>query len=166
MRRLILMRHAKSDWDDPSLSDHDRPLNSRGRKAARALGRWLREQDLIPDTALISTATRTRETWEGLVSDWSSPPEATFLRELYHAEPDAMLAVLRKAETPTLLLLGHNPGLAELAHLLVAEAPDHPKFARYPTGATLVADFDTEGWGEIRPGAARTIAFVVPRDLG
>lgn len=166
MRRLILMRHAKSDWDDPSLSDHDRPLNARGRKAARALGRWLREQGLIPDAALVSTATRTRETWEGLVSEWSAPPEAVFLPQLYHAAPEAMLAMLRTAEAPTLLVLGHNPGLAELAGWLVAEAPDHEKFSRFPTGATLVAEFDTESWDGIAPGTARTADFTVPRDLG
>lgn len=166
MRRLILMRHAKSDWDDPALSDHDRPLNTRGRKAAHALGRWLREQGLIPDVALVSTATRTRETWDGLAAEWSAPPEASLLPELYNADPEAMLALLRKAEAPVVLVLGHNPGLAELAHRLVAEAPDHPKFARYPTGATLVAEFDTDTWADIRPGLARALAFVVPRDLG
>ncbi len=167
MRRLILMRHAKSDWDDPALADHDRPLNNRGRKVARLMGGWLLAQALIPDVALVSSARRTRETWEGLTADWPRPlPEVRFLQELYTAPPAQVMDFVARETAPTLMVLGHNPGLAEVAQRLVAEPPAHPKFARFPTGATLVAEFDAADWADAVRGRGRASIFVVPRDLG
>lgn len=167
MRRLILMRHAKSDWDDPALADHERPLNSRGRKAARLMGGWLLAQGLVPDVALVSTAQRTRETWEGLTTDWPAPlPEVRFLPELYHAAPLETQSLVARETAPTLLVIGHNPGLADLAQQIVADPPGHPKFARFPTCSTLVAEFDSADWAGAAPGSGRVVRFVVPRDLG
>jgi phosphohistidine phosphatase len=150
---LVLMRHAKSSWGDPAQEDHARPLNARGHDAAPRVGRWLREAGFAPTRALVSDAVRTRETWERLGFD--ATPE---LRpDLYLAEADRILSLAEQAEG-SLLILGHNPGMAEPALRAVDRAPVHPDFERYPTCATLVLDL-SEGL----PG--RALAFVVPRDL-
>lgn len=160
MKRLILMRHTKSDWSF-SEPDHARYLNPRGIASARALGHWLRETGREPDTALVSTAVRTRESFGLLGLDIA----ACFMPSLYHAEPDVMLATLRAAEGDTVLMLGHNPGIASFAQGLVAEPPAHDRFDDYPTGATLVASLAIQDWSEAAPCAARADAFVVPADM-
>ena len=160
MKRLILVRHAKSDWS-LGMADHDRPLNVRGRTSAAAIGRWLREKNLRPDQVLCSTATRTRETLDLL--DLDAP--ARFEDRLYHAAPEVMLSSLQTARGDVVLMLGHNPGIAEFAARLVARPPGHPRFAAYPTGATLVAQLDIDSWAEARMGQAEALDFIVPRDL-
>lgn len=160
MRRLVLMRHAKSDWSLHA-PDHDRPLNPRGIRAARALGVWLRSLAVLPDAALVSTARRTRETW-GLLG-LNAP--VRFDRGLYDAEADDMIHILRNAAGRTVLLLGHNPATCECAHRLLADPPTHRRFDDCPTGATLVADFDVQDWSAIVPGSGRAAAFVTPADL-
>lgn len=159
--RLILMRHAKSDWSSGVTRDHDRPLNARGLRAARAMGDWLRAQGYLPDRVLCSTATRTRETLAGLRID--APAE--FIPALYHAEPGVMLDILRGAEGQSVLMIGHNPGIGELAGDLVTHAPDHPRFFDYPTCATLVVDFQAADWSAVAAGRGAPVDFVVPRDL-
>lgn len=161
MKRLILMRHAKSSWNDPLQSDHDRPLNGRGRRSATALGDWVRAQGYAVDQALVSTATRTRETFDRLALDC----EATYLERLYHAGAHNMQAALLAATGDCVLMLGHNPGIAWFAHSLVSRMPDHPRFDDYPTCATLVAAFDIADWRELRAGTGAAEAFVIPRDL-
>lgn len=159
-RRLILMRHAKSDWDVLQ-DDHARPLNGRGRKSAAALGSWMRQNDILPDQILCSSSARTVETCQRLNLDLD--PELDVA--LYHATPEAMLTALRAAEGRCVLMIGHNPGIAALASDLVSEVPNHPRFRDYPTGATLVADFGIDGWGELILGTGQASAFVVPREL-
>ena len=159
--RLILMRHAKSDWNHPGLQDHERPLNKRGRRSAEALGDWLREKGLHPDLALISSATRTMQTFEGLNLDC----ESRYLRELYHASAEAMRDAAQGPEAETVLMIGHNPGIAGFAAQIVSAPPSHPRFADYPTGATLVAGFSAETWAQANWREANTLDFVVPRDL-
>lgn len=163
MRRLILMRHAKSDWDHPGLSDHGRPLNTRGTRSARALGDWLRQKGYLPDEVLSSSAERTGQTLLGL--GLSSDTPRTFTRSLYLAEAFAMREILSQARGQTVLMLGHNPGICELAHRLVDEPPDHIRFEDYPTGATLVCDFDIENWNEIGWHQGQPIDFIIPREL-
>ncbi len=160
MFRLILMRHAKSDWSmsDP---DHDRPLNPRGRASAQALGDWLRAQDLIPDQALVSSSRRTQETFERL----NIAVPLTSVPEMYHAEPETLWEVLRSATGRSLLMIGHNPGIAAFALSLCRDLPEHPRFLHYPTGATLVAEFDIPNWQQTKPGMGRALEFVVPREL-
>ena len=158
---LVLMRHAKSSWDDPTLPDHDRPLNGRGRRSAAVLGDWLRAGDIVPDQCLTSTARRTLETFEGLRLDIAAEPVAA----LYHAAPETMLAVLQEATGRTVLMLGHNPGIADFAHRLVRRAPDHPRFIDYPTCATLVARFDGDDWSEVGFAGGEAVHFVIPREL-
>lgn len=158
---LILMRHAKSDWANPLLSDHDRPLNARGRRSAKAMGAWLRKGGWRPDLALVSTALRTRETWEGLGID----APVRFEPALYEAGPDVMWQVLRGADAPVVLMLSHNPGIAWFAAELVATPPAHDRFDGYPTCATLIARFDAPTWAEVQPRSGQVVAFEVPRSF-
>ncbi len=160
-RTLILMRHAKSSWSNPDLADHDRPLNTRGRKSATALGDWLRAQGHVPAAGLVSSACRTRETWDRL--RLTAP--VSFDDTLYHAEPWALLQALRAATTPTVLLLGHNPGIGAFAQQIVQAPPPHDRFADYPTGATLVARFPGADWTDTSWHSAETVDFVIPRTL-
>ncbi|MBN9678292.1 SixA phosphatase family protein [Salipiger bermudensis] len=160
MKRLILMRHAKSDWSTGG-ADHQRPLNKRGRNSAKALGNWLRAQGLAPDQALCSSASRTRETLALLDLEVRTRYED----RLYHAGPVAMLKCLSEAEGDTVIMVGHNPGIAEFADELMATPPRHPRFADYPTGATLVADFEIDDWSALEPGTGTATGFVIPREL-
>ena len=161
MKRLTLLRHAKSDWDDPYLSDHARPLNRRGRRSATALGHWLRMRNFLPDQILCSSAIRAQETYARL----KLPKMPDLLDSLYMAEPDGMLAVLHRATGDTVLMIGHNPGIAEFAQHLVTKPPDHERFDDYPTGATLIARFDIADWSELRPGSGTPLFFIIPREL-
>ena len=138
-RRLILSRHAKSSWDDPAMADHDRPLNGRGRRAALELGEWLQSRGYEPDEVLCSTAERTRETWtRAAAAPLEVMPKVRFVDALYNASPDILLKVLRGAAGDCVMMIGHNPGMAEFAAMLPARAPNHADFRRYPTAATLV----------------------------
>ncbi|SMC49717.1 SixA phosphatase family protein [Primorskyibacter flagellatus] len=159
--RLILMRHAKSSWDDFTQPDHSRPLNDRGRRNARALGAWLRSNDYLPDKVLCSTATRTRETLDLLELGAS----VVYPEDLYHASPETLLRSLQGASGNTVLILGHNPGIGSFASRVVAHRPDHPRFGAYPTGATLVASFDIPRWADLSLNSGTVDAFITPRDL-
>lgn len=163
MKRLILMRHAKSDWTGGAMNDHDRPLNPRGRKAAAALGTWLKDKNLIPDQVLSSSAIRTRETFVRL--NLPEPIPSTFTRDLYLASDQSILTSLRQATGTTVLMLGHNPGIGSFAEEILGDPPNHLSFAQYPTGATLVATFDIKTWGEAHWANAQAQHFTVPRDL-
>ncbi|MFD1341057.1 SixA phosphatase family protein [Litorisediminicola beolgyonensis] len=160
MKRLVLMRHAKSDWSVGEV-DIERPLNKRGRKSAEALGQWLRDEGIAPDQVLCSTAVRTQETCAGLGLDIGP----TLDERLYLAEPEQILASIAGAEGDCLLVLGHNPGIAMAARALVSNPPRHPRFSDYPTGATLIADLDIDDWDDIRWGRAKAQGFVIPREL-
>jgi phosphohistidine phosphatase len=165
MRRLILMRHAKSSWADPSQRDLDRPLNKRGRRSAGLLGEWMKRNGYRPDLALVSSARRAQETWSGVVAE-AGPAGTTYVPELYHAGPDTMLGVLRRAgDAGCVLMLGHQPGIGVFAGRLIAEAPADPDFGKYPTGATAVMDFDVADWSGAGWEQGRLVDFVVPRAL-
>ncbi len=163
--RLILTRHAKSSWDDPTMTDHDRPLNERGKAAAADLGRWLASRGYVPGQVLCSDAQRTRETWSGIALHLPGSPAFELKPALYHAGADVMLAVLRHAAADTVMMIGHNPGISEFAHRIVARAPLNGDFHRYPTGSTLVCEFAVSGWGEVGWGMGGVDDFVVPREL-
>jgi phosphohistidine phosphatase len=165
MKRLILTRHAKSAWDDPLTPDHDRPLNERGKAAAADLGQWLASRGYVPEKVLCSDAVRTRQTWSGIAPALPATPLMELKPALYHAGPDVMLAVLRHAKADTVMIIGHNPGIAEFAARLVARAPVNPEFDRYPTGATLVADFIIDSWEEVGFGQGATVDFIIPREI-
>ena len=163
MLRLILMRHAKSAWSHLDLSDHDRPLNNRGKASAAALGDWLRVKSYLPDQVLSSTAARTGQTLLGL--GLTNAPQIQFVGALYHAEARDMLEVLHLAKDPCVLMIGHNPGICEMAHRLVDDTPLHDRFHDYPTGATLVCEFDVDSWAEIDWFQGTVVDFVIPREL-
>ncbi|HBZ44597.1 MAG TPA: phosphoglycerate mutase [Maritimibacter sp.] len=163
--RLILTRHAKSSWDDPLMSDHDRPLNKRGRASAQALGRWLDAKGYTPDEALVSSAERTRETWDTIArtAGWSA--EADIASALYLSEPDTLLNILRGASGQTVMMIAHNPGCSFMAQSIVDAPPQEHIFDRFPTGATAVVEFGTQGWDDITWRSGRLVDFAVPREL-
>ena len=163
-RRLILMRHAKSSWDDPLQRDHDRPLNDRGQRAALALGKWLAANAYLPDQVLCSTATRTRQTLQGL--NLPQTP-VTFLDTLYHASPDMLLKTLRQtASGACVLILAHNPGCAEFSTQILTRAqPQSRLHHHYPTGATLVVDLPIKDWKTASFHSATSVNFITPRDI-
>ena len=158
---LILMRHAKSAWDNPNLTDHDRPLNDRGHASAVAMGDWLRARGHVPDAVVSSSSTRTLQTFGSLGFD----VPASYTRTLYHAGPEVMMDVLRDQTAPCILMLGHNPGIADFAARLVAHPPRHPQFADYPTGATTVMTFDAVSWNDIGWRSGQPIDFAIPREV-
>ena len=116
-KRLILTRHTKSSWDDPNTPDHDRPLNERGKAAAADLGDWLASRGYVPQEVLCSDALRTRKTWSGIAPALPGTPMLELKPALYHAGPDVMLAVLRHAHADTVMMIGHNPGIAGVSAL-------------------------------------------------
>ncbi len=169
MRQLLLLRHAKSSWDDPRQSDHGRPLNARGREAAAGMRQAMLALGLAPDVVLVSSARRTMQTLEALLP-WPDTPIIEPMDRLYLATAPQLLAVLNNvAETVrSVLLVGHNPGLHELAQTLAGSSRDPADAARlaarYPTGA--LAEFAVPGpWHRLAPGGARLVRFLCPRDL-
>lgn len=161
MKTLLLLRHAKSSWDDITLDDHDRPLNKRGRKAAQAVGNWVREKALVPDEVLCSTAKRTVETWERL----DLTAAIRIVPGLYHSMPDTMLRHIMRSKASRLLVIAHNPGMAALADQLLKDAPKHPRFFDYPTASLTVASFEISAWSELTARSGECLEFVVPADL-
>lgn len=165
MKRLILTRHAKSSWDDPMTPDHDRPLNERGQAAAADLGQWLASRGYVPDEVLCSDSLRTRKTFSGIAPALPGAPVLELKPALYHAGPDVMMAVLKHAKGDCVMVIGHNPGIAEFAHRLVSKTPISPDFRKYPTGATLVCDFAIDSWTDLAFGQGVSVDFVVPREI-
>lgn len=170
MRRLMLLRHAKSHWSVGGQSDAERTLASRGRAVAPVVGRYMTQHGLRPDLALVSSARRTRETWDLIVSAFESPPPVKFDPRLYDARAANSLAVIQQvpADVQTLLLVGHNPGMQQLAHLLAATGDLDARQAlaeKFPTAALAVIDFPVDGWTDVRAGTGRLDRFVTPRAL-
>lgn len=150
MKRLTLVRHAKSSWDDPELEDFERPLNRRGLRDAPVMGERLAARGLCPDLLLSSPARRARDTAEALATALGLPQARLQLRqEIYEADPDALLALILglPPELNHVFLVGHNPGLTDLGGLLVPGAPKH-----LPTCAVLVVDFAILSWAQVAPG--------------
>ena len=165
MKTLYLLRHAKSSWDDASLDDFDRPLSGRGRKAAPLVGKHMAEQGWQPDLALVSPAVRARDTWQLVSAELPAPVETRFEPPIYMADPEALLALLRDTAAPgPVILVGHNPGLEDLASLLAGPGSDPQARARmaekYPTAA--LARFQVAA---LEPGGAALTDFVRPKDL-
>ncbi len=168
MRRLILLRHAKSDRP-AGVADRERPLNPRGRRAAPAVGAHLAKAGFRPDLALISPAQRTRETWEAVAAGLGDP-ETRWQPEIYEAPAERILAVIRTApdQAGTVIVVGHNPGLGDLASDLVGEGPREARSRlalEFPTAAYAVIDFDAARWAEVTPKRGRLERFVRPRDI-
>lgn len=162
---LILTRHAKSAWDDPSLDDFERPLNGRGRSSASKLGKWLIAEGHLPDTVLVSGARRTVETWSRMAENMPATATMESVPALYLANAQTILNVLRARRSPVIMLIAHNPGIGDFASRILAAPPDHEKFTIYPTGATTVIEFDTNLWSDVGWGDGKLVDFVVPREL-
>lgn len=172
MKRLLLLRHAKSAWDDPGLDDFERPLASRGVAAAPLVGRWLKAQDLAPDLVLCSPAVRAVETWELIAPLFGSGGQVKFEQGLYEAGAGAGGLLCRlhrlKEDPATLLLLGHNPALQELARTLCGTGEEKPMARlakKFPTAAVAVIRFDVDAWADVAPGAGYLEAFETPKRL-
>ena len=169
MRRLIMLRHAKSARP-PGVDDFDRPLAARGREAAPRMGAYLRDEGLFPDLALVSPSRRTRETWD-LVRPALGKVETRFEQAIYEAPAARLLAAVQDVEAPvrSLLMVGHNPGFEDLARRLAGHG-DSGALARlnekFPTSAVAVLDFAVESWAEVERGGGRLERFVAPKDLG
>lgn len=170
MLRLWLLRHAKSAWDDPGLDDFARSLSPRGRKACRRIARHMTERGIQPDLVLCSPATRTRQTWERLEKRLAPEAKVRFEPSLYLADPAALLALIRTVPNACreMLLIGHNPGLEELAqHLAGTAAGDAlPRLSeKYPTGALAELCFTARTWGQVAPDGGFLASFVTPNQL-
>jgi phosphohistidine phosphatase len=167
VKRLYLLRHAKSSWKDTSLPDHDRPLAGRGRRAAKAIAGHLREHGIEPELVLCSSARRARETLDRLepvlaasavrVEDDLYAASATQLLDRLHDVPDGVESVM---------LIGHNPGLQELALDLARPSPRADELAaKYPTAALATLDLPASTWREVDGDTAELVDLVRPRDL-
>lgn len=165
MLKLILTRHAKSSWDDPLIYDHDRALNARGVKSGRAIGRWLKDQEHLPDVILTSSATRAQATAELIAGELDFKGEFIVESGIYHASADTMMKHLRRMDKKCVVMVGHNPGIADFAARLLSEIPDHSRFYDYPTAATLVASAKALSWKSVHFGALHPVDFVIPRQL-
>ena len=171
MRHLYLLRHAKSALGQPGQSDKDRPLAPRGRKACRPLGRFLAELAPPPAQVLCSTALRTRQTWEGCAEAGQLDWPVAFREELYLASADQLLRRIQQVPdtAAAVLLIGHNPGMEELARALAGQGSERAALARlaekYPTGGLAAFAVPMASWKELAPGAAKLIGFETPKRL-
>ena len=162
VRRLVLLRHAKSDW--PDVPDRERPLAKRGRREAPAAGRWLRDHGYQPDVVVCSVARRTRQTWELVAPELGGSPAVTFDQRAYDAGARTLLYLARELPDScrTALFIGHNPAVTDLANAL-AETPEGPPHVHFATAALAVLEFAGD-WADLAPGRARLAAFTAPAD--
>lgn len=171
MKTLLLLRHAKSAWSDPRLDDHDRPLSGRGERAAKVMADHIARKAPRPDLILCSTAMRTRQTLAPLLKRLGSPaPPISLEKGLYLASEDVLLAHIRAVADglSTVLLIGHNDGIGQLAADLAGSGPSETLAAlreKYPTGTLAVLRLTDGPWSDLEPGSAKLLDFVRPRDL-
>jgi phosphohistidine phosphatase len=177
MRRLMLLRHAKTEHDAPSGHDHDRRLDERGRLDAAAVGTWIGRHPPLPDAVKVSTAMRARQTWEiacdamQAAREQASPPQVEWLDEIYGAEPAQLLRIIRMAsatEPAQLMLIGHNPGMHELALMLAGSGDAAAKKAledNLPTAGLAILDFAIDDWNEVAFRRGELVRFTSPKLL-
>jgi phosphohistidine phosphatase len=171
MRRLMLLRHAKSDWSAPGRPDRERVLSSRGERAAPLMGRYLAEQGLVPQHAIVSGSQRTRQTWQLLGDTITGASGVTFDDRIYEAAPADILDAIADAPAAaeTLLVVGHNPGLQSLAIGLMGSGSGKARrmlTEKFPTAGLAVLDFDLPDWQSLAPGSGRLERFITPRAIG
>ena len=162
MKILLLLRHAKSSWRDEALSDFDRPLNERGKKAAHAIGRYIRKHKMMPDLVLSSPAVRARETTGIITTTAKLTAEIRYDQRIYEADPPRLVQVLSQIENNffSVLLVGHNPGIEELISLLTGSSQHMPTAA--------LAKIRLEGaddWSEISQAKAILELTIKPKDI-
>jgi phosphohistidine phosphatase len=171
MMRLTLLRHAKSSWDERGLDDHSRPLNERGWKAARRMGRELRHRGLHFDFVLASTAARVRETIDGVAEKYDFNAPIRFEPRVYLADAGTLLELIRElsADVASPLIVGHNPGLERLAVEISHDEPQrlrHRVAEEFPTAALVTIELPARNWAEVQPGSGQIVGLILPRELG
>lgn len=161
MKTLLLLRHAKSSWSDPSLRDFYRPLNKRGLKAAPLIGRFMRKRKIRPDLILSSPANRARQTAELVIEAAELETEPRFDENIYEASAVQLLEVVSEVEEDAdeVMLVGHNPGLEDLLLALTGET------RRMPTAALARISLDIERWREVRETGGQLEWLVKPKEL-
>jgi phosphohistidine phosphatase len=169
MRRLMLLRHAKTERAAPGERDRDRKLMSRGRNDAPVIGAYMAHHHLVPDLALVSPAVRAQETWALVAPSFAKAPKTATDDRIYNASPAQLADVVRETRAAkSLLLVGHNPGFHELAVQLVASGEvdlrEHLKEG-LPTAGLVVIDLPIDDWSLLQPGAGKLERFVTPRLL-
>ncbi len=173
MKTLSLLRHAKSSWEEDSLDDHDRPLNVRGRKSAPEIGRWILKREKLPQLILSSTAVRACDTVILAFPEKVRPP-VEYDRGLYLANVDALLERLRALpdDVTCAMLVGHNPGLSDLALSLARPNPGNSEAKlrralekKLPTAGLVILELPVETWRAVTPEAGKLTLFVSPKDL-
>lgn len=168
MRRVYLLRHAKSSWKNRSLADRDRPLAGRGKRAAKAVAGHIEAEGIRPDLVLCSPARRSRETLERVEAAFGDRVEARFEEALYGAGEAELLARLRALppELDSVMIVGHNPGLEDLALGLASEGAERARMEeKYPTAALATIDLPAHDWSAIERSSGALVAYVRPRDL-
>jgi len=172
VKTLYLLRHAKSSWDQPGLEDFARPLAPRGLKAAPRMGRYMRNQGLVPDLVLCSAALRAQQTWDMVAEALGHEVPVKSLRSLYMASPARILDIVRRQSDAAagLLLVGHNPAFAGLVLRLAGPGSDKAALraaqAKFPTAALAVIEFDRDTWSGLRENGGRLVRFATPKSLG
>lgn len=171
MKRLVLLRHAKSSWAEPDMDDHERPLNQRGRKGAQVIAGYLRQRRIRPDLVLCSTARRAQETLEIVKEGLGAGARIENDQALYLAGAEGVLARVKRVDgagVGTLMVVGHNPDLQNLA-LMLAEAGQAALTSRirakFPTAGLVVLDCPADAWDELMAGTCRIADFTAPGDL-
>jgi phosphohistidine phosphatase len=166
-KRLYLLRHAKSSWENPALADHDRPLSGRGRRSSRVMAEHLRGQRIAPMLVLCSSSARTRETLERISASLGDQIDVRIEDAVYTATAGDLLDLLHRVApgTESVMVIGHNPSLQELALTLAAGGPELERLSeKFPTAALATLTFAGD-WEELARGGAKLTAFVTPREL-
>jgi phosphohistidine phosphatase len=166
-KTLLLLRHAKSSWDDPDLADHDRPLAPRGRRASGLIAGYLRAHRITPGLVLCSSSARTRETLERISAGFAGEVDIEIEEGLYAASAGDLLARLREVsgDVEVLMIIGHAPAIPELARGLADRGADVEQMrGKFPTAALATLLFEGN-WQGLGPGAAELVEFVKPREL-
>ncbi len=168
MKRLYLLRHAKSSWDDPSLADHERPLAPRGRKASKRIAKYIRSEKIRPDLVLCSSSARTQATLERLQSELGRKTQVEIDDVVYMATPPELVERLRAVagRVESVMIIGHNPGLQQLALALATEGEELGRLReKFPTGALATIDLAIDSWDELGAPVGVLTNYVVPREL-
>jgi phosphohistidine phosphatase len=170
MKRLFLLRHAKSSWDDPVARDFDRPLNGKGHRAARTMGQEMRHLGLSFDAVVASPAQRVIETLQEVAQGYGGAVQTRLEERIYLASCDTLLEIVRATPDAvgSLLLAGHSPGLEQLILTLAGKSKRKLRAAveeKFPTGALAEIELDLEHWQDVEEGGGKLVLFTRPRDL-
>jgi phosphohistidine phosphatase len=170
MRRLLLLRHAKAERPERGLNDRDRVLIERGRRDAAIIGAYLANNAILPDRVEISPAARTQETWKIAIPQLGSVVPSMTVDELYDATEHTIFSIVAAAPAAahTLLLVAHNPGLQNVALMLIASGNDEARDRlrkNLPTSGLVIVDFAIDDWSNLQPRSGRLDRFVSPKLL-